>query len=426
MLTIDPKWYPKWFGREVSEETAHRVFTVLDDQLKRRFGSTLQMTPGRTGVLAWRRLQEQRSGAVGGLWQPLPPDLQTIIRETTGQGRFECCPVASEIPAIYCLDMTLAYAAGAIALDSAREWRHEQRPADGWQDWTHDVSGGKWGNLVFGWLAHAPAWYKVRFAIPDDWRHVGLLPVWQDGTHVYTGERIRGWLWPDGPTRYTEGWATWAGYQEVKLAIEQGWEVEILERVYAVKDGGSYPKPLRLWAEKLVEMRGADWHGTGEHGLLFQAAVRNVLLHAIGHCARNPRTVTRTAAEGEFIPDHERARATIRPTEEGWEYDDYAVSKGDEPYQHPEWAALIWSDCRARLLRQAVRQEGCDPATVGALAVPREQIVGMAQDALYLTHDPQWPATGKPGGFRVKGYVAGPLPAPRTMGDIYAAFGEAK
>jgi hypothetical protein len=115
------------------------------------------------------------------------------------------------------------------------------------------------------------------------------------------------------------------------------------------------------------------------------------------------------------------ARETVRPVEQGWAYEDYAPFSGDA-YLHPEWAALIWADCRTRLLR-SWQFTGEEKVAVGALSLPREQIVGFALDCIYATHDPGWP-DGAKGGYRIKKSVRGPLPAPRNMADIYRLVGE--
>jgi hypothetical protein len=419
MTGIDPKFWPAWgLPADTSEETADRVFRTLDVQLKRRFGSVLQPTPGQTGVLAWRRLQEGRKGVVGGIWPVLPLDLRTIIRETSGQGRFECCPVPRPAPTIdrgpwlpnlYCLDMQLAYAAAAIHLQAGKEWRHET---------------GMRVVAYEGLLANTPGWYRVRFEVPVGWQHVGILPV-----HVPGG--AGGWRWPTMtlPHIGIPGVAedeTWASHHEVALAVECGWRVEILERIVAVVPEGisSYPRPLQLWAEKLIEMReeqgGDRWRG----------AVRNILLHTIGSFARGPKRVTRQVFGNTEVPDHELARSTMRLTESGWQYEDYAPGGGDAAYQHPEWAALIWGWTRARLLR-GMHYVNKEKVPVGALELPREQIVGFALDCIYTTHDPgwtpsrvgvKWPSTL--GDFRVKRHVPGPLQAPRTLLDIYKISGE--
>jgi hypothetical protein len=410
VMVPDKKFWPLWcLPADGSEETAERVFRVLDDQLKRRFGSTLQPTPGRTGLLAWLRLQETRRGVVGGVWPTLPLDLQTIIRETSGQGRFECCPAIAlrhefhQLPNLYVLDMQFAYAAGAIHLQSGKKWRHE--------------SGV--GLYPPGMPPLPPGWYHVHFWIPEEWRHVGILPVKSDG----------GWRWPSRSEMEMEPMETWASHHEVSLAVECGWRVEILERIVAIVPEGvnSYPRPLQLWAEKLIGMRQEALTSAP----LLAAPIRNILLHAIGSFARGPRRVTRQAFAGDAIPDHELARATARQTRSGWEYEDYAPSAGGEEYQHPEWAALIWGWTRARLLRGShyVNKECLQ---VGALRLPREQVVGFALDCIYATHDPGWPPSdvgvkwpSALGDFRLKRHIPGPLAVPRNMLDIYRLSGEA-
>src|SRR5437870_1138919 len=83
------------------------------------------------------------------------------------------------------------------------------------------------------------------------------------------------------------------------------------------------------------------------------------------------------------------------------------------PLSHPEWSAAIWARCRYRLAK-------------ALLSVPRDTLLGCCVDALYLTTDPGWEETGKVGEFRVKGRLAGPLPAPRTLADLHRMSDEAR
>jgi hypothetical protein len=172
-------------------------------------------------------------------------------------------------------------------------------------------------------------------------------------------------------------------------------------------------------------MRGevGIWSPSQELYDLWRTAVRNVLLHTIGHFIRGPRTVKRQAVRDDQVPDHQLSRETLEPISGGWMFEDYAPSSGDA-YLHPEWAALIWADCRTRLLRTWKSVDG-EKVEFGALTLPREQIVGFALDCIYATHDPGWPE-GNRGGYRVKKVVLGPLAAPRTMVDIYRLMGETK
>lgn len=86
----------------------------------------------------------------------------------------------------------------------------------------------------------------------------------------------------------------------------------------------------------------------------------------------------------------------------------------DKPPQqcHPEWSAAIWSRVHIRVAK-------------ALLSVPREAVVAVRGDAIYLTDrapeiDEQ--DDGAVGRLRVKGYVSGPLPAPQGWPALRAAI----
>lgn len=388
---FDERHFSAYFGDTWDFDTANRCLLTLDDAMKRGFRTPLEFHPGMTGLLAWRRLS-------GEGWMPLPIDLQTLIRETTGQGRHECCPIVDPIPDLYCLDLRLAYLASAISAKGGKEWRHEERPAQGW--WS-SIDG------PLGFLGYLPARYRVRFQVPADWAHVGLLPH----------HDRRGWVWKACPG---SEWDTWADAAEVRLAIECGWEVEILERLVCVDDVKSEQRPLRPWAEKLWRLYGKPL-GSEKLATLWRTAIRRICLQAIGLFAYRPRTVTKRVTTRAEMETHDLAEETYRTTDEGEiEFEDYAIT-GLDHLMHPEFAATVWADTRVRLLRQRTQQRVQNPnGTVdsvpyvtGALTLPREQVVGFGLDALYLTHDPNWPDDGRPGRYRLKAHVPGPIPAPK-------------
>lgn len=403
-----------WFGDVACDHLQARAAMVrLASEIAQRFDrSRMWLSPGRTGAEAWRRVTQDQ-------FRPLPEELQSLIRHTSGQGRFECCPVADAIPALYQLDQRLAYAARCVgAIETGDEWRHEERPASGWPD--RDAAptnqGGSGFSLGDGFLGYTPARYHVRYQVPQNWSHVGLLP-YREGQNTY---------WP---TATGSRWTCWADASEIRLAIREGWNVEILQRVYAVKPEGrsTFYRPLKLWGERLIRLHD-DLHADGARedlAPLWHAAVRNILLHTIGWLAMRPTSVTREVDEWDEVPDENTARATARETSSGAvQYEEQGVlSPQAARVAHPELAAQVWGSTRASLLRSTITFEG-ERREVGALTLPRSDIVGMALDCLFLTRDPGWPDDGRPGRFRVKRHVPGPLPAPQTMGDLYRLTGE--
>lgn len=417
----------RWFGEGADPDAARHCLEVLDDQCKRRFGTPVYNSPGYIGLMAWKNNEKWGQG-----YRPLPVELQQLIRSTTTQGRFECCPVPYEcqkahdgpcpgkdtIPALYCLDLRWAYVAAALTVTSGKQWRHEERPGGGWPllEYTGLKTEGRLPpNQSLGYLDWTPARYRVRFVAPAGWSHVGILP--------YRAQS--GWQWPpDG----SGAGSTWADHTEVRLAIECGWQVEILERLVCVDDVKHYDRPLLLWAQNLLRLREDLARESTQPGQakLYHAAIRAMILQAIGMMAARPKTATRTVSSRDELPGHDLAEETYYEDEEGIHFEDYERS-GLSRHLHPEIASAVWGQTRAWLLRkrQAVtwdsrRLEGQAKIDTGALALPREQIVGFGLDCLWLTSDPHWPDDGREGRWRVKWHREGPLPAPKNRTELEA------
>jgi hypothetical protein len=396
-----PEVLARWFGPLTDEGAAAIAFDTLNDQIRRRFGVPLYRSPGLTGALVWKR-------NYGEGWQPLPMEFQTLIRNTTGQGRFEVTACVDPLPALYCLDLRLAYAAGAASVQSGQEWRYEERTAGGWIDGGME---GKWPDEVRGFRGWQPARYQVIFHPPEGWSHVGILPC--------RCSKLEGWHWPK------EGNGTaWADAAEVRLALAHGWHVEVLARLTCAPQAKSYPYPLRTWVTNLLRLRDdlagppsfssnpADWGGE-----LYRTAIRAMILQAIGIFAARPRTELRTVASRDELPSHELAEETYHEREDGTvEFEDYAASPQMMSLLHPEFAAAVWADTRVRLLHQNSRPG--ENWSSGALHLPREKVVGFGLDALYTTLDPNWPDDGRPGRYRVKWERSGPLPSPRDRREL--------
>lgn len=413
--------------QNISHHQARRVMTTLGERLRRQFGQRLSVTPAATGFWCWHTKERRAAGLA---YPPLPEPIR--LAHVGTQGRFEVCPAVETIPALYCLDMRLAYAAAACQVQSSQEWRHEVGPAaDDWRGWgwpEHDfIRSGAEIRKVAGFLGYTPARYRVRFRVPEGWGHVGLLPAPRgDGVHYPT--------WRPGDDIQ---WETWADSAEVRLAIEQGWHVEILERIYAVKPEGkaSWPRPLRAWCEGLLAIREELSEGAGRHddAALYRAACRNIILHTIGLFAGRTLLETRAVEREEEgwadwidVPEDAERGSEI---EAGQDILYQKRVRGPGYHDHPELAHQVWGLCRSWLLKRR-RQVGDDFITVGALGLPREQVVGFAQDALYATVDPKWPDDG-PGGYRVKGGEETRIRcgfdrlAPRNRRELLAMMGEA-
>lgn len=218
---------------------------------------------------------------------------------------------------------------------------------------------------------------RARVTIPREWRGVGLLPL------------KAGRFSPHFPRTAGQEFETWLDAREARLAQTQGWRVEVLERL-VMREG----RPLNTWSRRLIRVM-ADYEERGDKA--GARAVRAVLLQAIGDLhgrGRVAERVFRTREGAELVREAPLARRAER-------------------LSHPEWSAAIWARCRYRLAR-------------ALLDTPPELLLGCCVDALYLTEDPCWPGTGKPGEWRLKGVIPAPRPAPRTLTDLHRLSDEAR
>jgi hypothetical protein len=165
-----------------------------------------------------------------------------------------------------------------------------------------------------------------------------------------------------------------------------------------------------------------------EDAPLYRAACRNIILHAIGLMAGRNLEETRAVERegGEWASWQDVPEDAIRGTETESGEDILYQSQARAPrgaFDHPELAHQVWGWTRATLLSRRFK-DGEEWARVGALHLPREQVVGFAQDAIYATTDPGWPTSKNGIGFRVKGKAQGPFPAPRNRRELLALVGE--
>jgi len=366
----------QWFGegtytaREVSA-----ALGALQGHIESAWpGACVLSTPAVTGRALW-----DLSRPAGVTFPPLDDDTRALISSTSGQGRVELCPVGDTAPGFHYLDGRFMYAALCKELPGALV--------------AHDTRD----ELV----PYQRARYRVRFTVPVDWAHVGLLMAPVAGTRDH-------WHYPAAPGMTGE---TWADGCEVELARAHGWQVNILERlVFATA------RPLDTWARKLTDLRGRVGDSEDTVTDLVRAGLRNIVLHTIGTFARRERTATRLVSTAELATlDTVASAAPSRIGEDAWLVQTpEALPARLAAYQHPEWAAAVWARARSRLLWNRVQGSG-------ALTVPRADVLGFQVDALYLAHDPGWDdSKGAIGHFRSKGHITASITAPRTWPALEA------
>lgn len=241
--------------------------------------------------------------------------------------------------------------------------------------------------------------------VPDDWSHIGLLPEVYEGDDKQTHRR-----WPRTPGQWFSSTMTTAEYH---LAVGEGWDVRIKRRYLWHKPQCD---PARGWRDKLVALRGR-YQTAAERGDIvakaLAATVRRLMLNTIGlwfsHQAFTDGYVRR-----EDIPHLMAGNPTARVSVHGrhWFYVRIPRDPAGNVWQHPEWAAQTWGKARAKLAGRA-------------LDLPFESIVGLRTDSIIATIDPGWQGD-KPGTFRLKEIIEGPLSAPRNDTEMRALLANAR
>lgn len=220
------------------------------------------------------------------------------------------------------------------------------------------------------------AFYHVRFQVPADWQHVGLLPA-------LTAE---GWRWPRTPGSWYE--SACVAEPELRLAIESGWRVEVVRR-WSFTNG----RPLEKFTgdmKKLVVQ--SQSRGDSIASKIF----RRITLNAYGGLYARSFERESFVAESELLERNDAAVLTAQPVEGGAMVQDRSA-KRDSRFYMPEWTAYIWSRARARL-------------AAAMLSIPFRDLLACHVDAVYSSRDLPEPFAGDSvGKFRLKGRIDAPV-----------------
>ena len=326
-----------------------------------------------------------RTLPAGHQYPVLDDEYLELLHHTTGQGRNELLTEdraqypADELPGLYSYDMRWAYAAlcrgvtgtGPAEMDNGTEF-----------------------------LGYAPARYEVEFRVPDEWEHLGLLGVHGEG-------------WPSTPgTR----WRTWCDARELRLADRWGWrigqDVRITRRLLLSTDKSA---PLRTWADKLTEVR-ETWLPAQEAPAavvrLAQDMTRTVLLASLGALQGRRQKITHVLPQARAAEIPAGATPTVAGGMLVWQTE---TAAGWREMVHPEWVGQVWAEQRCRLLDTG---PNAAQANVGALHVPRRELVALRTDAVYSTTDPEWSDSGRVGQFRPQLRLNRPVPTPRCLDEL--------
>lgn len=404
-----------WLGDSAyTVEQARDAVLLLNQYLQRAFthDTIAYSTPSQTFQQIWTRQNriEKKS------YPLLPQNIRDIIHSTSGQGRVELLTQehVKKLSELHYYDGVFMYAALTWGLPTELE--------------THDHVGVYAGKV--------PARYRIKYTVPGDWDHIGLFMTPKGNeTWIYPGNIHQGQTfetWADGAEiaalidHYSPALTNGANatkeeirdekeraYRAGMLAAFSAWKIEISERiVFKAEKDSEHKKPLDTITKKLVAMREQlekdaclDTSRSVVYKLV-RGMVRNIVLHGIGAFHRNKRDLTIILPKDAPAPDN----IIAAPKELGDNLYIYSVpGKVDaysEQFDHPEYSALVWARCRARM-------------TKWALSLPRESLIAIRTDAIATTQEVDaWRASEKVGTLREKWSIKKSLKAPHTYEEL--------
>lgn len=350
----------QWFGVCDSLGACQSAYTRLTNMLRASFGQEVNLkgTPAQTGLdLIERSLPTNKEG-VSYEWPVLDVEVREMIEQNIGQGRMEMLAQSERTPqtdALYILDAVWMYSACVRRLPSL-PLQHDE---------IQEFAGYRVG------------FYHIKFQVPVGWAHIGLLPTWNP--------KAKRSVWPSRPGSYW--YESYVCSEELRLALENGWPTQIIERWLFAEGDREAQDPLKTWIEKLKLLREKAGDDT-----LVRGAIRAICIKAIGGLHRKGRfeRIETPIENMDAIPDD--AEIVWRTESHILWKRPIPLHKTMEHFQHPEWPAAVWGRSRWRLAR-------------AALQLPRESIIALRSDAIVCTFNPGW-ASEKSGEFRVKETIA--------------------
>jgi hypothetical protein len=402
---VNVRTVQEWFGdiplnpaqARLAWDTLENIITGVDERAR------LMLSPARTGATLWAWSVPKTVPLI-----PVSADIAEELHLTSGQHHLEhlvagpnfslhkdCAPMVDpaktkKIDAFAHIDGRFMYAALGRELGVGPGVRLNRAGA-------------------FELLQSDPyarARYEVRFTVPADWNHVGLLPVRHENV-------ADGWYYPNRP-RATG--ITWADASEISVALRAGWMIDPLQAVHFHK-----ARVLDTFLDRMNRARDRALENPDMPPLLKRAvsdALRLILITAIGNFASRGRARLRTASSAFEIPAPYQASAVRQG--EMFTYRVPSDRVQDDGLYHPEVAVQLWGRGRARVLSAPTAH---DKFGAGALAVPGHTLLGINGDAIYTTHLPEWSIPvergggddGRTGRLRLKSYMQGSFLTPATL-----------
>ncbi len=366
----------KWFG-PYAASAGPTAWAQLQKWCARTFpGCHLLRTPVQTALALAEHSLPWAPGGAPYEYQVIDKHVQALIAEhcSHGQHRYEDCgPSGKAIAQIVCYDARVSHAAHLRHLPVIL------RP----DDLVHDEKPE--------YIPFRRGFYRVEITVPRGWKHIGLVPASVPG-------------YPSKPGFQFESWLSW---QEVRLLTEHNWPYIIRERILFASDGPG-TDPLREFHERLTaSLERLEALPRTDVTQALRAALRAIALHLIGNLARGSSENPQIYESLDDLPDDLSPIATVTHEDQGY------VVREKRPldlyharWYRPEWACSIWADTRVAVTRHALK-------------VPRQELIVIDGDALYLTADPAWPDTGKIGCYRCQGIWRGSLTLRRSSSVRY-------
>ena len=398
-----------WYDDCLDTALIEQAHTRLEHLLKTEFdaGAILFGTPSRTGQdLLLRSLPQYDDFDERGRrtkqpyeYLPAPADVRDILTHNFGQGRMEFVAppqrrAVSSPPLreMFLLDARWMYAAHVRGLPVLLAGSPSSAQV------VHDTAPD--------FEAYRPGFYRVLFRAPQDWGHIGLLPVW-DAEELRTTWPVESFFWQTG----------WATEPEVRLALREGWDVRVRERILFAPSSTPGSDPARTWIETLIRLRARiagnntsnsnsnstdPTENTQSADRLLSAALRNLVITPVGAWTRRDKRelhVTLPGHEGEIPDDAEDVTPIYadptKPTPDTlvrieW----YSLGRLDAmqaAMYRPEWSVAVWGSARRTLAEESLRY-------------PQDGQIALRSDALALRYLPTnlREDDGKPGRFRLK------------------------
>lgn len=382
-VTLDLRMAAPWFGASgaaLDPACCLVAWRQLLRGLRGAFGdpTTLLTTPAMTG----NELLEAAYPAT--LQTPtLPDDLREQIIAITTQGRRELfAPFTRTLREVYEIDARWMYAACLHHLPVGRCV----------QDTCADYAG------------YTPGLYRVDAQVPGAWGHIGLLP---DLETLHSPSGVR---YPRRPRQWFQSWCTGA---ELDLARSCGWRVTIQQRILW-PETHQRPDVAKAWVGRLRNLRETQLTAGTPVAPLLAVAYRHLVIDPVGSWFGQDRE------EHGMLPLERIAELPTGaiPHIEQVEGRAMVLWRRQTPispawlrYRHPEWAAMVWGRARARLATQALRY-------------PLASLVALRTDGIWTTANPydialsEFTDNGKPGAWRVKSLLSGPVDWPTNEAQL--------